>query len=127
MYWRSTADCCRFACMTNVGDQALATTSSPQFRATDLDTTSGSLFHLLPRLLERIGISSGFIPATLYVTNVILQFAPLLIGALTSQVSVVGREGAHRIPFLLDVSALTFFLVTYPSIFVLMLTDQQVL
>src|SRR5258708_35686256 len=127
MYWPSTTDCCRFSRMTDASDQSLATISLPQFPATDLETTSGSLLHLLPHLLERIGVSSGFMPAALYFANVILQFAPLLIGALISQVAVVAREGAHRIPFLLDLSALTFFLITYPCIFVLMLTDQQVL
>jgi hypothetical protein len=116
-----------FCPMTDAIDHSMATQALSQTLAGELDTTSGSLLHLWPDLLERIGVSRGFMPAALYFSNVMLQFVPLLIGAWLGSVPLLTRDGVHRIPFLLDFSALSSYLIAYPCVFTLVLTDQRAL
>ena len=111
--------------MTDATDHLMATQALSQSLAGDL--TSGSLLPLWPDLLERMGVSRGFLPATLYISNVMFQFVPLLIGAWIGPGPLLARDGAHRIPLLLDFSVLTSYLIVYPCVFMLMLTDQRAL
>jgi hypothetical protein len=89
-----------------------------------LDTTASSALHLLPGLLGRLGLG-GFARAGLYVAAVVLTYLPLLIGAWLSPVSMTVTQGTHRLPFLHDASAMFTFLVSFPCILMLTVTDQR--
>ncbi len=112
--------------LTDAPDVPETSQGSPQFSPAKLDTTAGSCLHLLLGLLDRIGMAT-FAAAALYVAAVVLTYLPLLIGAWLSPVSMTVREGAHRLPFLYDGNTPFMFLVSFPCMLILTVTDQRVL
>jgi len=57
----------------------------------------------------------------------VLTFVPLLIGAVFSPLSLASPIEAHRLPFLRDWNVLFMYLVSFPCLMILTVTDQHVL
>jgi hypothetical protein len=113
--------------MSDSSDTPATSDPLPQVPTVKLDTTTGSILHLLIGLLDRIGIDSAFIPLVLYITAVTLTWVPLLIGAAFSPWSMTFSVEGPRIPFLFDAAAQFMALVSFPCILILTATDQRVL
>jgi hypothetical protein len=92
-----------------------------------LDTSAGSIIHSRFRYLNRVGPAGTFAVARAYVAAVALTYLPLLIAAILSPLSIVVPTAGHRLPFLYDWNVCFMFLVSFPCIIVLTVTDQDVL
>lgn len=97
-------------------------------RACDLtpDTTRGSVFHQLARL-EAPGWGRGF---KIYVVCIAVTFAPLLLtGWLEAHplAAMWERTGDNSLPLLLDANIAFTFLVSFPVLMLLLVSDHDVL
>jgi hypothetical protein len=90
------------------------------------ETTAGSIIHRPFRQLERVG-GSGFTALKLYIIAVAMTFIPLLIGALLSPLSLTTPSQTHRLPFLCDWNVLFMFLVSFPCLVILTVSDYHFL
>ncbi len=93
----------------------------------ELDTIAGSVVHHFFGYLDRIGLGGVFALLNLYIIAVALTFLPLLVGALLSPFSLTVPGGVLRLPFFCDLNVLFMFLVSFPCLVILSVTDQQVL
>jgi len=89
------------------------------------ETTAGSIVHRPFRYLERVG--SAFTAFQLYIIAVGMTFIPLLLGALLSPLSLTTPSPTHRLPFLCDWNVLFMFLVSFPCLVILTVTDYRYL
>lgn len=91
-----------------------------------LTTTSGSVIH---RLFGDLGVVQGtpFRELKIYLASFALTCLPLFVSALFSPLSLVAPTGLHRLPFLCDWNVLFLFLVSFPCLMILTVTDQDVL
>jgi hypothetical protein len=92
-----------------------------------LDTTTDSAVHALFRCLDRGGGGRALALFKLYVIAVALTLLPLLIGAWLGPHSLVVRGAQLKLPFLYDWTILFAFLVSFPCLLILTVTDQDVL
>ena len=92
-----------------------------------LDTTTGSAVHALFRCLDRGGGGRALALFRLYVIAVALTLLPLLIGAWLGPHSLVVRGAGLKLPFFYDWTILFAFLVSFPCLLILTVTDQDVL
>jgi hypothetical protein len=104
----------------------LLTTSHPESLQGEqlaiLDTISGSALHSLFGNTTRI----GYIPK-LYIISILLTFVPLLIGAALSPLSLTIATCKLKLPFFYDWNVLFMFLISFPFLLILTVTDQEVL
>ena len=92
-----------------------------------LDTTTGSAAHALFRCLDRGGGGRALALFRLYAIAVVLTLLPLLIGAWLGPHSLVVRNAELKLPFFYDWTILFAFLVSFPCLLILTVTDQHVL
>lgn len=92
-----------------------------------LDTTAGSIIHAHFRYLDRVGLGGAFVVPRAYVGAVALTYLPLLLSALFSSPSIIFPSAGHRLPFLFDWNVSFMFLISFPCLVVLTVTDQYVL
>ena len=92
-----------------------------------LDTTTDSAVHALFRCLDRGGGGRALALFRLYVIAVALTLLPLLIGAWLGPHSLVVRGAELKLPFFYDWTILFAFLVSFPCLLILTVTDQDVL
>src|SRR5262245_7696025 len=92
-----------------------------------LDTTTDSAVHALFRCLDRGGGGRALALFKLYVIAVALTLLPLLIGAWLGPHSLVARGAELKLPFFYDWTILFAFLVSFPCLLILTVTDQDVL
>jgi len=92
-----------------------------------LDTTTDSAVHALFRCLVRGGGGRALALFRLYVIAVALTLLPLLIGAWLGPHSLVVRGPELKLPFFYDWTILFAFLVSFPCLLILTVTDQDVL
>jgi hypothetical protein len=90
-----------------------------------LDTTTGSAAHTLFRYLDRSGGRRALALLSLYVIAVALTFLPLLVGAWLGG-SLFGDDKL-KLPFFHDWTILFAFLVSFPCLLILTVTDQHIL
>lgn len=112
--------------MINAHDAEATSRGSPRSSVANLDTTAGSILHVLPGVLKRIGVGE-FERVVMYVAAVALTYLPLLIGASVSPRSMTVTQGTFPLPFLYDVNVIFIFFVSFPCILILTVTDQQML
>lgn len=93
----------------------------------ELDTIEGSLAHHLFGYLGRAGLGGVFAYFMLYIIAVALTLLPLLVGAFLSPLSLTVRNETLQLPFFYDWNVLFMFLVSFPCLVILTVTDQQVL
>src|SRR5580704_7629133 len=98
----------------------------PQAPAAALDTTAGSALHLVLKLLDRIGVGA-YAAAVLYVVAVAATYLPLLIVAWLGPLPIAVAQAPHRLAFLEDASVMFTFLVSFPCMLILTVTDQRIL
>jgi hypothetical protein len=93
------------------------------------DTTASSILHHLFSYLPGSDLGSPSALCTLYVIVVTLTLLPLLIGASLGTNSIINPNdhGHFHLPFLYDFSNLFAFLVSFPCLIILTVTDQHVL
>ena len=91
------------------------------------DTTAGSVVHGLFGYLDRGRTGHALALVELYALALALTFLPLLVGAALGPHSLVVRTADLKLPFLYDWTVLFAFLVSFPSLLVLTVTDQHVL
>jgi hypothetical protein len=92
-----------------------------------LDTTTGSAAHALFRCLDRGGGGRALALFRLYAIAVALTLLPLLIGAWLGPHSLIVRSAELKLPFFYDWTILFAFLVSFPCLLILTVTDQHVL
>ena len=92
-----------------------------------LDTTTGSAAHALFLCLDRGGGGRALALFRLYAIAVALTLLPLLIGAWLGPHSLVVRNAELKLPFFNDWTILFAFLVSFPCLLILTVTDQHVL
>jgi hypothetical protein len=91
------------------------------------DTTAGSVIHSRFGSLDRIGVGGSFTLLKVYVFAVAITYVPLLIAAFLSSLSTIAPTADHRLPFLYDWNVCFMFLVSFPCLLVLTVTDHYVL
>jgi hypothetical protein len=101
-------------------------TGAPSFSAVTLDTTAGSALHILPRVLDRLGFGA-FAPVALYASAVALTFLPLVIVGWFGPLSMTIRSSTLKMPFFYDASTIFLFVVSFPCLLILTVTDQKLL
>lgn len=99
---------------------------SPPSSAMTLDTTAGSVLHILPKVLDRLGFGI-FTPVALYAGAVFFTFLPLVIFAWFSPLSMTIRSATLKMPFFYDASTIFLFVVSFPCLLILTVTDQKLL
>jgi hypothetical protein len=92
-----------------------------------LDTTDGSTLHRLYNLLARVGINKGSILVAFYVGSVCLTLLPLTIAALFTLFKTGVQSCTTQMSYFCDAGNIFLFLVSFPAILLLALTDQQML
>src|SRR6476620_6412354 len=101
-------------------------TQSPSSIA-KLDTTASSAVH---RFFGPLGgaVPQGSFPVLkLYMSALGITFLPLFVAALISTVPIDHPTEGHPLPFLFDWNVLFMFLVSFPCLTILIVTDQLVL
>jgi hypothetical protein len=109
-------------------DMTVGTTSIgalPSFLV-KLDTSGGSALHILPKLLERVGLQA-LIPVVHYFVAVFLTFVPLVVFGEFGVTKMVAPSGSVKMPFFYDLTTLYLFLITLPCLLILTATDDQLL
>lgn len=92
-----------------------------------LNTTRGCLVHRLFARIVRLGRGREPLLVSVYIICVALTLVPLLIGAAVSPLSLANPIEEHRLPFLRDWNMLFMYLVSFPCLMILTVTDQHVL
>ena len=91
-----------------------------------LDTTSGSALHVISGWLDRLGFGA-FTPVALYAAAVSLTFLPLIISAGLGPLSMTTPSKTLTMPFLYDVSTIFMYVVSFPCLLILTVTDDHLL
>lgn len=91
-----------------------------------LDTTDGSLLHRLAgyRPPSRQNLPS---PWMIYVIAVLVTYVPLILAAWLSPLPIAEPTATLRLPFLYDWNVAFMFVVSFPLVLVLTITDQNAL
>jgi hypothetical protein len=89
-----------------------------------IDTTSGSVLHRLAGLPR--GRARAISPAA-YVLAVGLTYVPLAAAAALSPLPLIETSNTLRLPFFRDWNVAFMFLVSFPCLIVLILTDDRAL
>ena len=92
-----------------------------------IETTNGSILHRLAGYLRAGEAGTGPSPTKIYLIALAITFLPLLAAALVSPLPVAARSPSLRLPFLYDWNVMFMFLVSFPCLAVLTLTDQAAL
>lgn len=92
-----------------------------------LDTTGGSIAHEIYRRLALTPPPNHLVLAKVYCASIAVTFVPLLIFAIFSGNSLVAPTPAHPLPFFYDWNMLFMFLVSFPCLVALVVTDQDLL
>ena len=92
-----------------------------------LDTTAGSIIHYCFSRLGQVGLAQTFTLFKSYIIAVALTYLPLLIAAAFSPLSIAVPAEGHHLPFLYDLNVCFMFLVSFPCLIILTITDQQAL
>lgn len=100
--------------------------SDAQGYSLKLETASGSLLHKLANSDSLRGTGQGPSPTKIYLLVIAVTFLPLAAAALLSPLPIAASP-ALRLPFLYDWNVAFMFLVSFPCLMVLTLTDQQAL
>jgi hypothetical protein len=103
-----------------------ASGGSPHPPAMAVDTTAGSVLHMLSKILVRLGFGA-FIPVGYYVVAVSLTFLPLVIVGFFSPLSMTIRSDTLRMPFFYDFPSICMFVVSLPCLLMLTVTDDLLL
>ncbi len=92
-----------------------------------MDTTDGSLLHRLVgyRFPDQLRHSPSIAKA--YLAAIAVSYIPLLASALLSALPVATRTASLHLPFFYDCNVAFMFLVSFPSLVALTVTDQHVL
>src|SRR5256885_11244429 len=98
------------------------TTASTAAEHFVVDTTEWSLLHVLLR--DRTGRPRSRVGA--YLVAVLLTYVPLLLAVLTDRTTPSDR-GTPCFSFFVDGNVLCMFLVTFPTLLLLTVTDDSVL
>jgi len=69
----------------------------------------------------------AFAPLSAYLAAVAVTYVPLLLTALVSPSPLIARSSTLRLPFLDDWNVAFMFLVSFPSLMVLLITDDSAL
>jgi hypothetical protein len=116
--------------MTNVLAAPLAfeaPSASAPAAAAAWDTTAASAIHAAFARLDRSQRADTGALFTLYLASVGVTFVPLLLAALSSPLALTMPTASVRLPFLYDCNVLFMFLVSFPCLAILTVTDQHVL
>jgi hypothetical protein len=92
-----------------------------------IDTTAGSLIHRAVASLSSVELGNTFYVSKLYFAAISLAFFPLLVCAHLSPLPLFYTSPNHSLPFLYDWNVLFMFLVSFPCLAILTVTDQPVL
>jgi hypothetical protein len=87
-----------------------------------VDTTSGSILHRVFCDPEH-----PWPVSKLFITAVAFTFLPLIVAALLSPLSLISWTPPHKLSFLYDWNILFAFIVSFPCLFILSVSDQHVL
>jgi hypothetical protein len=93
----------------------------------ELDTTIASLLHGLAGNRRRNELGHGPPAGKAYLMAVAITYMPLFVCALMSPLPVAARTSTLRLPFLYDWNVAFTFLVSFPSLLALTVTDQHAL
>jgi hypothetical protein len=105
----------------NNGSEILSPAPASVFLLT-VDTTPASILHRLFCDPER-----PWPVSKLFITAVAFTFLPLLLAALFSPLSLISWTLPHKLSFFYDFNILFAFIVSFPCLFILSVTDQRVL
>lgn len=94
----------------------------PQFRP---DTTGASVLHRVTR--TRAADGSQVSLAKVYLLTVVVTYVPLLVAASLSSEPLWTPTPSLRLPFLRDVNIAFTFLVSFPTLILLLITDDRLL
>ena len=93
-----------------------------------VDTTRGSLLHrLAPSSRYHRATPSLSLISSAYLLAVTATYVPLVVAAWLSPLPLLEAEGALKLPFLRDWNVAFMFLVSFPTLMALTLSDQQAL
>lgn len=92
-----------------------------------LDTISGSFIHSVFRYRDPTGTGNVFELVRIYIVAVLFTIGPLFIAALFSPLSLTEASAVHKLPFLKDWNVLFMFFISFPSLLILTVTDQNIL
>ena len=91
-----------------------------------INTTQGSLIHYLYSFI--CYNDNAFQLTTIYLSSIICTYIPTLIAAFVGPNSIIYRDdGVLRLPFLYDFGFAFMAFVSFPCLFVLLVSDQHVL
>jgi hypothetical protein len=109
--------------------EPLAGTSEKKETAASIivDTTSGSLPHRLFGLINCVSPDSHLVLSKIYVCTVAATILPLIAAATVSRVPLVIPTAVHTLPFLKDFNIWFMFLISFPCLVILVITDQAML
>jgi len=93
----------------------------------ELDTTKGSFAHLLFGYLCRSKLAGIYSYFMVYIFAVSITLLPLIVAAFLSPLPLTVRTQTLQLPFFYDWNVLFMFLVSFPCLVILTVTDQQVL
>ena len=105
------------------GAQAAETATLPL----KLDTTVASIPHRLARYYSHGEVHRPPSGAKAYTGALAITYLPILIAALFSPLPLVTRTQTMHLPFLLDWNVAFMFLVSFPTLVALTVTDQHML
>jgi hypothetical protein len=94
-----------------------------------LDTTAGSVLHIIPRVLNRCGLG-GLVPVVLYAGALSLSLLPLIACTCLNPLyplplTVQSDADTLKMPFLYDANTIFLFLVSFPCLLILAVTDDR--
>lgn len=92
-----------------------------------VDSTEGSIPHYLSRYYISGVVKRAPSGAKVYVWAILITYLPMLIAALFSPLPLASRNQTVYLPFLLDWNVAFMFLVSFPTLVALTVTDQHVL
>lgn len=92
-----------------------------------LNTASGSILHRVAGYDKHGALRSPVSPLRVYLWAVGFTCFPLLLLALLDFFSVAQADDLTRLPFFVDWNVIFMFVVSFPCIAILVLTDQSVL
>jgi hypothetical protein len=110
--------------MTDSSIISTTSTRAPPFSA--LNTTAGSVLHILSRALVGLGFGAAT-PVALYAGAVSVTFLPLMIVGWFSPLSMTVRSSTLQMPFFYDANNIFMYVVSFPCLLIMTVTDDQML
>lgn len=95
-------------------------------RAT-FDTSAGSVLHRIAGCCRTAAPGQAYPLTAIFLAAIAITFVPLLVGAYLGPLSLTNSTAPHRLPFLRDWNVLFLYLVSFPSLAVLIVNDQWIL